>query len=182
VRAYVVSLGQFAWATVKLWWAVIVGVGFAAVGVAQADFHVPLTIPTPVAFGGAAFTWFLAAGKAYHDVRLERDAALGIESPRQAFVRLARPLIVRGRHIWTAGANPSATMERDLKWGKAVTELLEGALGLPVAVDWSDSPFHTDPPATTPQAMAERRVAFLQDLVDRVESLAFMDDWNPNGT
>jgi hypothetical protein len=76
--AYLVSLGHFAWETVKRWWLSVVGVGFAALGVLQAGFGVSVSIPTPAAFGGAAATWFLAAGWAYHDLRMKQLATSAV--------------------------------------------------------------------------------------------------------
>jgi hypothetical protein len=73
--AYLDSLLVFAVETGKRWWFAVVGVVFAALGVLQAGFGVSVSIPTPVAFGGAAFTWFLAAGAAYHSLRRAPVAA-----------------------------------------------------------------------------------------------------------
>lgn len=67
--AYLASLREFAWATVKKWWALLFGVGFAVVG-ALGAVGVSLTIPTGVAFGVSGGTWFIAAGLAYHDLRM----------------------------------------------------------------------------------------------------------------
>lgn len=111
-----------------------------------------LVIPTPVAFGGAAFTWFGAAGWAFHDLRMERDAATKAargEGITAALDNRTDEIIALKRNLKSeiAAANPQfntgkATAILDLFWDstKDVHRLLHTK-----APEWVDY-FSENPP------------------------------------
>jgi hypothetical protein len=152
---YLVSLAHFAWETMRRWWLSVVGVGFAALGVLQGGFGVSVSIPTPVAFGGAATTWFLAAGWAYHDLRKA--------TATDAVWAALDPLMQEGAEILRGSFEadfPGDWQEQAEDWEARTLAALE---------QWTDATEATlfreaGSPAKWPTDLIRAKVKFLRDI------------------
>jgi hypothetical protein len=107
VAAYFMSLREFVWATFKRWWVLLFGVGFAVIG-ALGALGVSVTVPTPVAFGVSAGTWFVAAGLAYHDLRIQRAAPSGTWLHLEPVMQEGAELLRRSQENEMEGWNEDA--------------------------------------------------------------------------